>query len=636
MLPAATVALGIAALAPQGADTPGPNVRLTNPSAVSRVERVRFSMPWPEGAHRELSRVRVGDAVSPCVPLLRWRDGSIALVQVHALVDVDANADVTLEVVPVDGGPDAGPAAQMPPVEVELEDAFGRVFTARFAAAELSRASTPHVRTAVFRGLFERRDGDGRTAMFGSQLFVTELDEPRRTEIHLVLDADQGDQEPVVGTARIRRLSVRSTDPGAELRARHGTLRAMPRTAGSSLDLLGPSDAIYVGDRTRQAFLVDLIPSGEAASAATLPPLEVWPDAAWVRHAGAFGLHGGPGPVAARASDGAPAEPWWKRLDGGPFGGLMEPRDLTHTAFGWPPSALHGLVARGSYQRLEEARASVLQGGLRPAAAIELRAPAATESMREGLSASARARPHGFVAFDYEHVTADLPFDVYWWTGDPFAHDQLRRLGESIPRLLASPVFRTSRGEGACLRAGVAAARATGDGDLLERLVTHTREVLAPLVGPDDPRRAHALAQPPDVRALGPQHPFDVPWQMGLLVHGLHALWAATGDETSRALALRIANRLAGPCWLTEEGLAGFVSARDPNVRAVSPAGVGGANGIAIGAFTLAAEMAEDDASRSLFEDRARRMVDRSNGEQGPAWATELWRDRRAGSLRRN
>lgn len=636
MLLAVTVALGLAAVAPQGADAPSPKLRLTNPAAVSRVERVRFSMPWPKGAHRELARVRVGDAVSPCVPLLRWDDGSVALVQVHALVDVEANAEVTLAVVPVEGGPDAGPAAQMPPVEVELEDAFGRVYTARFAAVESARASTPHVRTAAFRGLFERSDGDGRTAMFGAQLFVTELDEPQRTELHLVLDADQGDDAPVVGTARIRRLSVRSTDPESELRARHGTLLAMARTAGSSLDLLGPSDAIYVGDRTRQAFLIDLIPAGGTDPAAALPPLEVWPDAAWVRHVRAFGLHGGPGPVAARAADGVPAEPWWRRLDGGPFGGLMEPRDLTHTAYGWPPSALHALVARGSYQHLEEARASVLQGGLRPAAGFEPRAPAATEAMREGLSASARVRPHGFVAFDYEHVTADLPFDVYWWTGDPFALEQLRRLGESIPRLLASPAFRTSRGEGACLRAGVAAARATGDGELLARLVAHTHEVLAPLIGADDPRRAHAVAQTPDVRALGPQHPFDVPWQMGLLVHGLHALWVATGDAESRALALRVAHRMAGPCWLQDDGLAGFVSARDPNVRAPSPADIGGALGIAIGAFTLAGEMADDDASRSLFLDRARRMVDQSDEERSPSWATELWRDRRAGAPRRN
>jgi hypothetical protein len=630
MLLPLVVALGTTALAPQGGDEPSPRVRLTNPAAVTRVERVRFSMPWPIGAHRELASASVGEFDASCVPLLRWADGSIAVVQIQALVELEAGADVVLDVVPLDGRFQAGASASLPPIEVELEDAFGQVFTAQFAEDIESRAPTESVRTGSFRGLLTRQAEAGVEALYAVGLAVTELDAPRRTEVHLVLDADPRGSEPVVGAARIRRLSVRCTDPERRLHARHGRLLAMPSLSGAALDLLGPSDAIYLGDRTRKAFLLDLVPVDAEAGGVSLPPLEAWPDAAWVRHTGAFGLHGGPGPVEPGEADGRPVAPWWRRLDGGPFGALMAPRELTHTDFGWPPSALHPLVARGSWARLEEARASVLQGGLRPPPLVEARAPAETEAFRSGLSPSALARPHGYLAFDYEHVTADLAFDVFWWTADPFAWEELSRMAGAIPALLAVPAFRTSRGEGACLRAGVAAARATGNEQLLAQLVQHVTEVLAPAIGGDEPRRGHALAQPPDMRALGPGHPFDVPWQMGLLVHGLHALWSATGDETSRTLALRVARRMAGPCWSAEDGLAAFVSAVDPNVRSSSLVGVAGAQGMAIGAFVLAAEMAEHVDDRSLLLERARRMAERVGEDRASQWADELWRDRRA------
>ncbi|MGA0867751.1 MAG: hypothetical protein ACO3UM_02385, partial [Planctomycetota bacterium] len=550
--------------------------------------------------------------------------------------ELDARAETEWEVVPVEGQAEAAPRAAPAPLDVELEDAFGRVFTARFVAVEDARASRSGVRTGAYRGLLTRATDDGREALCAVWMAVTECDLPRRTEVHLVLENDPLPGEPVVGTVRFRRLTVRSTDPAQELFARHGTLLAMARRQGRTLDLVGPSEAIYLGDRTRKAFLVELVPADDGSGQASLPPIEAWPDAQWVRHTAAYGLHGGPGPAALRSETVRPPAPFWQRLDGGPVGALMAPRDLTHTAFGWPPSTLHPLVGRGLDRELEEARATVLQGGLRPPPLLAARAPVDTDYERQGLTPAALLRPHGYVAFDYEHVTADLPFEVHWWTADPFARAELVRLALAVPGLLATPAFRTSRGEGACLRAGVAAARAIGDGRLLARLVAHVADVLEPVIGDEDPRRAHAIAQPPDVRALGPRHPFDAPWQMGLLVHGLHALWLATGDDLTRTLATRVARRMAGPCWSAEEGLAGFVSAVDPNVRAASPTGDRGAQGIAVGAFVLAAEMAEEEELRALLLDRARRMAEDADAAGAPAWVTELWRDRRARSAGRD
>src|SRR5690606_38969651 len=175
-----------------------------------------------------------------------------------------------------------------------------------------------------------------------------------------------------------------------------------------------------------------------------------------------------------------------------------------------------------------------LQQTLRPTPAAAARLPEATAALRAGLSARAIARPHGYTAGGYETFSADLLHDAFQLTGDPLARHELARLGSAIRPLLAGLPFRSSRGEGAVLRAGVRVAVATGDRELLGFLRARFAEVIEPELGGGPTGRAHAIAQPPHPQALGPEHPFDVPWQMGLLVDGLCALWRATGDEAVR------------------------------------------------------------------------------------------------------
>ena len=88
---------------------PEPVFVVANPSNVARTEVIRVSVPFPRGAHRELSRARVGDADAACVPLVRWPDGSLAVVQLHARVRLAPRERLRLTVEPR-AGPCPDPA----------------------------------------------------------------------------------------------------------------------------------------------------------------------------------------------------------------------------------------------------------------------------------------------------------------------------------------------------------------------------------------------------------------------------------------------------------------------------------------------------------------------------------------------
>jgi hypothetical protein len=118
---------------------------------------------------------------------------------------------------------------------------------------------------------------------------------------------------------------------------------------------------------------------------------------------------------------------------------------------------------------------------------------------------------------------------------------------------------------------------------------------------------SYVLRQPPHAEGLGANDSFDAPWQMAALVHGLHALFLATGDPEVAAAAVRTARKMAGPGWVDGVGPKYLVSAQDSG-RFMMPVSYPPLEGTAVmetGAFALAAEMTDDPEERSLFLDRA-------------------------------
>jgi hypothetical protein len=656
MVPFAVPALGLALLLPQSESAHGVRVRIANPAPVARTLVVPMSVPFPLGSLPAAAAVAGREPVIACtvrgagkertapgLPLMRWPDGSIAVLQVHARCELTANREAEVEVLPQRGGDGVAlPIAKEPHrpllttpllLWVEVLDPWDRVLRADLvpdASAGVDGIvwDTGAVRVVRYRASFRATDGNGeagRGSLFDLRAYLWTADGERAGELTLVLD----NQEPLAGPLGPMRFR------GCKLCTGTANLRFLPRFAVENLLtvpapreqggfdqwLLRPGDAHYLGDGTAKAFSIALFLDdgklGEAgrleAQWASVRPC-AFPDLDAVRASRAFGAHGGPAPVLGADTGFAGNQLAALRAMGrfGPYSGFGDPENGgTEGAPRQGDSLLHNVLRWRAPQLLDAVYGMVLQQSLRPTAGRTERKPKDTERWREGLGPLALAVPHGFTAPDYEHASALLLFDYYWLTGDPFARDELARLGRGLSAVLAAAPFRTSRGEGSCLEALVLCGRATGDRTLVDGALQHAKTVLLPLLAKSPPHIA--LAQPPHPAILEGKSAFDAPWQMALLVRGLVALQRATGDQELVPVIVRIADAMATSCWVEGQGLKTFVSATDLSrytIAAVS-ADRAGYDRMTIGAFELAREMASDPAVAARLFARSRYLLDR-------------------------
>jgi hypothetical protein len=610
-----------------------PAILVKNPATANRDEVVRASLPLPRGRFKTLPWVKVGGKWAPTVPLVRWSDGSLAVVQLHPRVTLPAGARRRFKVELTPEGQPGNEALAWPlqgdiPIHTELEDPWGNVFRARFvpdttAGPKGVLRSSSRVRVRRFRSV--HRADAGKTSgtdkeprlFFNLVAYLTTFAGENRAELTLVLE--NGDK-PVIGPARFRRFVMVVERRQLLTRPRfivENGLRPPELVDGRwRQTLLGPSDQLYLGDRTAKAWRFDLFldhkgedqEKRDAARLAAEFPLRPTPDVTWTRHTGAFGAHGGPAPGLGEET----AESVWTRhrwgfhADFGPFGGFGDPRDAA--ANGTPrngPSALHNVIRFGSGPLLGCAEGMVLQHCLRPTPGSGVRIPAETKKLRQGLSKRTMRRPHGFTAMDYEHFSADLLYDYYWLTGDALARDELARLGRGLRGVLSDLPFRTCRGEGWCMQAAVLISRATGDARPVQFVHKRFVESVEPTLGTDP--APYLIRQPPHPDALDGKEAFDCPWQMAALVHGAHAMFAQTGDTRYARLVVRAGRVMAGSGWLEDEGPKYFVSAAGADQYAMA-VGIGPLEGTAlmeVGAFVLAEEMAQKDSDRRTFRSRA-------------------------------
>ena len=184
------------------------------------------------------------------------------------------------------------------------------------------------------------------------------------------------------------------------------------------------------------------------------------------------------------------------------------------------------------------------------------------------------------------------------------------------------------------MQAAALAAMATGDRRPLDAVLARFRaESLPALVDPDGDGApdgdlfAHAIAQPPDARALGPNDPFDAPWQMASLVLGLAAARHVDGGDDLREALLIVARRIVRHGVTTDGGLRPFVSARDP-LNVAPPRR--GPDGLVLGAMALPAlvvahGVADSDDDRSRFLRTADLLYGRLESDAEAIVVAERW-----------
>lgn len=634
------------ALAQSAAVSLGPAtmVHVVNAAPATRTGMVLMSVPFARGelpctaatAREPVLAVQwsCGGEVEtvPAVPLLRWCDGTIAVLQVHARVHVPAGAEVRGSVRPcldADGAALPRRTGDRPsllpptlPVWTEVEDPWGRVAVARLepdptAGPDGVLLDSGAVRVQRFRSRHRLADG---APFLGLRAWLRSYAGERRGELTLLLD-DTDATAPGLGPVRFRSFRLVVADDRLRtlplFAEQNGLQPPRPRHEGGYVQpLMGPAESLYLGDQTGKAFRLMLFADGDdvqdeerlSARWSGLP-LMAFADLDRVRATGAFGAHGGPAPSRDGERDGARAQ-WWRWRQGGDFGlfgGFGEPIADADTGVARNgDSALHNVLRWRSPQLAMAAEAMVLQHTLRPTPGRRPALPADMAPYRLGITPPGLRAPHGFQAPDYEHFSVLLLYDWYWLTGDPLARDEMARLGRGLQDLLAALPFRTSRGEGCCLQAGALIARATADPALTAWLLQRCKQQLLPRL--PDAGTGCCIAQPPLPQVLGDQ-PFDAPWQMACLVRGLHALYIATGDAALAAAVVRSADAMAGAGWLDGHGPKYFVSALDPG-RYTMPADASIEAGVArivLGAFAVARELAvarSDAAAAQRLDNR--------------------------------
>ncbi len=606
---------------------PAQRFTIVNTNDRAHADVVTVSVPFARGTFRSLGDIAVEGRPAEGRPLAHWPDGSLALAQLHVRADVPANGERTFVASRAEGpiAADPAPPFRIPsrlPLHTEVEDAFGKRYVAhwtpdeRFGPDGLVHASAL-VQMHRIRSAHVADDGTRFLSLVG---WWIRFAGSHRAELTIALDngTEPDGPAPVVGPVRVRSFALVSDAPGLALAARFAAENLLPAPTqsggGVRHQLLGPSAHVYLGDRTRKAFRFDVVVDGAAADPSPAA-LFGFADVDDVRASGAFGTSGGPAPAAFDDDRTVGALMHWRRTARfGPFGSFGDPLDPAQPgAERTGDAVLHDVLRWRSPALLRVAEGMVLQHGLRPSPGAP-RLPADLAPFRQGLGPRAIARPHGFVALDYEHFGVGLLADHWWMTGDPFAADELARLGRALPALWRGLPFVTARGEGWTLIAAVAIARATGDASLLAAARDRVHATILPRLGQSP--QPYALRQPGHDDAFGREVAFDAPWQMAALARGLHAVARWTDDAHAAQAVVQVAAVMAGPGWVEGVGPKMLVAATDPS-RYRMPMQHGPREGTgrhAAGAFVLAAEIAganpETHDLAQLFLRRAEFLVE--------------------------
>ncbi len=141
-------------------------------------------------------------------------------------------------------------------------------------------------------------------------------------------------------------------------------------------------------------------------------------------------------------------------------------------------------------------------------------------------------RAHGWEHFDHEHWSMDLLFDYWTISGDAWAKEELRQLGESLKGLMRLSYYYTAsiqaaRAEGWCMQGFAQSYQATRDASLKQFAMRRVNEII-------DPQRkklhaSRAMTFQPNYFNTGypMNHEFFMPWQHGAVLYGFLGAYIA-------------------------------------------------------------------------------------------------------------
>lgn len=132
---------------------------------------------------------------------------------------------------------------------------------------------------------------------------------------------------------------------------------------------------------------------------------------------------------------------------------------------------------------------------------------------------------HGWFHFDHEHWSSDYLFDYYTVSGDAWAKEELRQLGQSLKGLMRLDYYYTAllqqaRAEGWCLQGFVQSYQATRDNSLKEYAMRRVNEIVDVQREKDHPSKAMVFFGNYPATEFPMNHDFFMPWQHGAVLYG--------------------------------------------------------------------------------------------------------------------
>lgn len=134
-------------------------------------------------------------------------------------------------------------------------------------------------------------------------------------------------------------------------------------------------------------------------------------------------------------------------------------------------------------------------------------------------------RAHGWEHFDHEHWSCDLLFDYWTVSGDAWAKEELRQLGQSLKGLMRLQTYYTSnlqaaRAEGWCMQGFAQVWQATRDPSIRDYALRRAAEVIEAQRHKEHASRALTFQGNYPSTGYPLNHEFFMPWQHGAVLYG--------------------------------------------------------------------------------------------------------------------
>lgn len=149
---------------------------------------------------------------------------------------------------------------------------------------------------------------------------------------------------------------------------------------------------------------------------------------------------------------------------------------------------------------------------------------------------------HGWEPYDHEHWSTDLLFDYWTVTGDAWAKEELRQIGQSLEGMMRLAYYYTAaiqpaRAEGWCMQGFAQVWQATQDASVKEYAMRRVNEIIDAQREKNHPSRALMFQQNYSGTGYPMNHEFMMPWQHGAVLYGFLGAYKAWDEPVLLEIA---------------------------------------------------------------------------------------------------